>query len=144
MKHFFIATQTGVIKCLPLRAGTAAGDAGRKEYWYFERGNGLDKFYADYMVGIGSELDEGVVFSDYDEAAEKMRVLFLEFIEHFNKHEFNDNPVVVEGGVQSKEHIVALFEECGKWADMAHPYPYPSVAIDQWLQHMGFKSVPAK
>ena len=71
-----------------------------------------------------------------------MRELFLELVDHFNKHQFKDNPVVVEDAVKSKERIVALFEECGKWADMTYENVRVSDAIEEWLQHMGFVTAP--
>lgn len=91
-KRFFIANQTKVDTCYPIKTENTYKNSGcftiDQRVITFSR---LHLIFNDYARDVLSNS----VYTTYEEATEQMRTQFLRLIEHYNRHEFKNCPVQV-------------------------------------------------
>lgn len=69
---------------------------GKFEHHYFMCDN--HKTISIYINNPDScyELKSGNMYTSYEECCEKMRELCIESIDHFNRHQLKNNPIIIE------------------------------------------------
>lgn len=88
---FYIAGQQKIDKCFPIKTADLYTNGGA-----FTVDRKVINFSREHLVlnSMRNVLRDDT-FTTYDEACTRMRVNFIELIDHYNRHQFTNNPIKV-------------------------------------------------